>query len=440
MYAICQPSGELINSIIYTAATATARLYRRIGRTRATTPGHILRTLLTSGPSIFPRLRFARDIFPLRIHRFEENRGKSRDRGVLRRFGIEEKETSITLASRRDYTPRGKSVRAVPRRKFVSIGFLANERRFRPSRTRTVALWPYRRSDRGGRTRWKRKEEREQTARDGSKARKHQVEPRRAEGKSERRMADRSEDFNWYPVPGSGQAARSFCYCFFLPPFSLSFPWPLFPAPFSSKTIYRGHSGEAARSSGLFVYRGTFTEIAARCAGERFADLANAPARRPRWPLRASPVNGYVIAITAARNRKRLAGARIVSISEQLFLSNYDKSTASLRLGRVLSRCIGDDLKLLETRRDRFPRVPIDDHEKAGPELGIEHRAGKENGERRRTGYLRYLDASRCTRRTIFPRRGRRQKVGQRQPIDLPSVSYALLIARDCLAGTHARA
>ena len=97
----------------------------------------------------------------------------------------------------------------------------------------------------------------------------------------ERRMADRNEDFNWYPglslslsLSFSGQAARSFCYCFFLSAFSLSFsPRPLFPAASRSflleKRFTEAIAAARLRSSGLFVYRRTFTEIAARCAGAR---------------------------------------------------------------------------------------------------------------------------------------------------------------------------
>lgn len=100
-------------------------------------------------------------------------------------------------------------------------------------------------------------------------------------GPSERRMADRNEDFNWYPLraarPARGPPARSFCYCFFLVPFSLSFrPSPPHAAahkpPASSKTIYRGHSGEAALGRPLFVRRGTFTEIAAKGVREVTSD------------------------------------------------------------------------------------------------------------------------------------------------------------------------
>lgn len=72
-------------------------------------------------------------------------------------------------------------------------------------------------------------------------------------------MADRNEDFNWYPGPEfslflSLSAQRrlalfsSFFFFFVIVSFRLSFPYhslALSLVPFSTKTIYRGHPGHS---------------------------------------------------------------------------------------------------------------------------------------------------------------------------------------------------
>ena len=123
--------------------------------------------------------------------------------------------------------------------------------RFRLSHTtRIISI---ERSSRGRRSKYSREKERKGR----KKARKHQVESRRAE---RRRMADRNEDFNWYPwsrtlslsfclspVRGGSLFFFSFFFFFFvIVSFRLSFPYHSFPLdPFSSKTIYRGHPGHS---------------------------------------------------------------------------------------------------------------------------------------------------------------------------------------------------
>lgn len=170
----------------------------------------------------------------------------------------------------------------------------------------------------------------------GTKARKHQVELRRAEGSSERRMADRNEDFNWYlglELFLSGQAARSFCYCFFLPAFSLSFaPRHLFPSFLSPrKRFTEAIPGEATIVGVICIpaKRSRKLRQGVRVRARDRTQRARHEGEKASADRRA--VNGYVIAITAARNRKQRAGGRIVSILEQLIVGNYDKFTASLR-------------------------------------------------------------------------------------------------------------
>lgn len=118
--------------------------------------------------------------------------------------------------------------------------------RFRLSHTtRIISI---ERSSRGRRSKYSREKERKER----KKARKHQVESRRAE---RRRMADRNEDFNWYPwsrtlslfLSLSGQRRLTLFFFFFvIVSFRLSFPYHSLPlVPFSSKTIYRGHPGHS---------------------------------------------------------------------------------------------------------------------------------------------------------------------------------------------------
>lgn len=117
--------------------------------------------------------------------------------------------------------------------------------RFRLSHTtRIISI---ERSSRGRRSKYSREKERKGR----KKARKHQVESRRAE---RRRMADRNEDFNWYPwsralslfLSLSGQRRLALFFSFFFS-FSLLFLFAsLFPIiPFPSSLSPRKRFTEA---------------------------------------------------------------------------------------------------------------------------------------------------------------------------------------------------
>lgn len=112
-------------------------------------------------------------------------------------------------------------------------------------------------------------------------------------------MADRNEDFNWYPLGLAGRLA----WPTLLLIVSLWFPFlyhsPVQPPLLSLENDLPRPFLARLRSSALFVYRRALTKITARCRGA--IALAHPYERHEH----ARPLNGYVIAITAARNRKQ---------------------------------------------------------------------------------------------------------------------------------------